>query len=187
MTSSSPPRRCGIYIRVSTSHQAKEGSSLSEQRRSLVDHAERMRWTHKLYEDPGRSGETLDGRPGMLALLALAARPLASLFSRDPTVVETTILYLRLVPIGYGLQGVLLLSNVTLNVLHKPLHAAALVLIQMIVLYIPLAFLGSHFFGLPGIFGAAAFANVTAGCLAFFWVRRVMKLVSSPERAEPYM
>ena len=66
-------------------------------------------------------------------------------------------------------------------------HAATLVLIQMFVLYIPLAFLGSHLFGLTGIFGAAAVANVTAGCLAFFWVRRVMKLLCGPECAEPYM
>ena len=110
----------------------------------------------------------------MLAVLALSARPIASLFSDTPAVVDTTVHYLRLVPIGYGLQGVLLLSNMTLNILKKPLHAASLNLTQMFVLYIPLAFIGSRLMGVPGIFGAAAVANIVAGTVAFFWLRRVM-------------
>lgn len=110
----------------------------------------------------------------MLAILALSARPIASLFSDTPAVVDTTVHYLRLVPIGYGLQGVLLLSNMTLNILKKPLHAASLNLTQMFVLYIPLAFIGSRLMGVPGIFGAAAVANIVAGTVAFFWLRRVL-------------
>ncbi len=110
----------------------------------------------------------------MLAVLALSARPIASLFSDTPAVVDTTVHYLRLVPIGYGLQGVLLLSNMTLNILKKPLHAASLNLTQMFVLYIPLAFIGSRLMGVPGIFGAAAVANIVAGTVAFFWLRRVL-------------
>jgi len=110
----------------------------------------------------------------MLAVLALSARPIASLFSDTPAVVDTTVRYLRLVPIGYGLQGVLLLSNMALNILKKPLHAASLNLTQMFVLYIPLAFIGSRLMGVPGIFGAAAVANIVAGTAAFFWLRRVL-------------
>jgi len=110
----------------------------------------------------------------MLAVLALSARPIASLFSDTPAVVDTTVRYLRLVPIGYGLQGVLVLSNMTLNILKKPLHAASLNLTQMFVLYIPLAFIGSRLMGIPGIFGAAAVANIIAGTVAFFWLRRVL-------------
>ncbi len=124
---------------------------------------------------------------GAFALIALLARPIASVFSNDPVVMDTTIRYLRLVPIGYGMQGVVLLSTTTLNVLHKPLHAATLVVIQMFVLYIPLAFLGSKLLGLSGIFGAAAIANVTAGILSFWWVRRIMKKICGPECTEPYM
>jgi len=110
----------------------------------------------------------------MLAVLALSARPIALLFSDTPAVVDITVRYLRLVPIGYGLQGVLLLSNMALNILKKPLHAASLNLTQMFVLYIPLAFIGSRLMGVPGIFGAAAVANIVAGTVAFFWLRRVL-------------
>ena len=80
-----------------------------------------------------------------------------------------------------------MLSTTTLNVLHKPMHAATLVMIQMFVLYIPLAFLGSKLLGLSGIFWAAAIANVTAGFLSFWWVRRIIRKICGPECTEPYM
>jgi DNA invertase Pin-like site-specific DNA recombinase len=66
----STPRRCAAYARVSTRHQAAEGFSLPEQRRRLTEHADAQGWSVTLYEDAGRSGETLEGRPGLMALLA---------------------------------------------------------------------------------------------------------------------
>jgi Na+-driven multidrug efflux pump len=33
------------------------------------------------------------------------ARPLASLFLKDPSVIEVAVLYFRIVPVAYGLQG----------------------------------------------------------------------------------
>lgn len=110
----------------------------------------------------------------MLLFLAVVARPVASLFSDSPEVVNTTVQYFRLVPIGYGLQSVLLLSNTAMNVLKKPLHAAVLILIQMFLLYIPLAHLGSRLMGIPGIFMAAPVANCLAGIASFLWLKRVI-------------
>jgi len=48
----------------------------------------------------------------------------------------------------------MMVSNSSLNVLHRPLHATAIAFIQMFVMFIPLAFLGSELFGIIGIFGA---------------------------------
>jgi putative MATE family efflux protein len=112
----------------------------------------------------------------MLILLVVAAQPIASLFNDNPLVVSTIVTYLRLVPIGYGLMGVLLLSSITLNVLNKPLHASVLTITQMFVLYIPLAYAGSYLFGIVGIFSAAAIANVIAGLAAHLWLKRVLAL-----------
>jgi len=80
---------------------------------------------------------------GMLLALALFARPIASIFNKSPEVISGIVTYLRIVPIGFGLQGVFVVSTTTLNVLRKPLHSAGLCLTQMFVLYIPLAYLGS--------------------------------------------
>ena len=63
-----------IYVRVSTRHQAEEGFSLDDQRETLTAYADDRSWDHKVFEDPGVSGETLDGRPGMVALLDAADR-----------------------------------------------------------------------------------------------------------------
>jgi putative MATE family efflux protein len=62
----------------------------------------------------------------MFAVLAVAAAPIARIFNSDPSVVSTTTLYLRIVPTGYGVYGVIILAAAVLNVLHKPLHAAGL-------------------------------------------------------------
>jgi Na+-driven multidrug efflux pump len=107
-------------------------------------------------------------------LLALIARPLASIFNNDPMVVSTTVLYLRIVPIGFGLIGVLIISSSVLNVLHKPLHSAFLMLTMMFALFVPLAFFGSRLFGIPGIFAGIAIAYIISGIIAHFTLSRVL-------------
>jgi putative MATE family efflux protein len=110
----------------------------------------------------------------MFVLLALIARPVATLFNEDPLVISTISLYLWLVPVSYGLLSVLMLSSIALNVLNKPFYAAALSLLRMVILYIPLAHIGAYLFDLRGVFGAAAMANVLAGLAAYLWLRRVL-------------
>ena len=63
-----------IYLRVSTRQQAEDGFSLDNQRVTLTASATNRGWQHTVYEDAGLSGETLDNRPGMLALLAAVTR-----------------------------------------------------------------------------------------------------------------
>jgi DNA invertase Pin-like site-specific DNA recombinase len=62
------------YIRVSTEQQAGEDrSSLPEQRRAIVERAValgRVLQPAAVFEDPGASGATAEGRPGFMALLA---------------------------------------------------------------------------------------------------------------------
>jgi Na+-driven multidrug efflux pump len=107
-------------------------------------------------------------------LLAVTAPSIASLFNENPAVTSVTAAYLRIVPLSYGLLGIVLLVRTALNVLNRPFQAAALTVIQMFVLYIPLAYIGSYLFGVPGIFVAAAAANVIAGIVAYIWLRRVL-------------
>ena len=112
----------------------------------------------------------------MFIVLALAARPIASLFNDDPQVISIIMLYLWIVPIGYALFGVFQISTTTLNVLHKPGHAAVLMVIQMFGLYIPLAYLGSYLFGLPGIFFAVVLAYSLTGIASHFVLKRVLEI-----------
>lgn len=110
----------------------------------------------------------------LFLLLGVVGRPIGSLFNENPMVVSVIALYLWIVPISYGLWGVLRLSSTSLNVLNRPLHAAVLNIVQLFVLYVPLALAGSHFWGLRGVFGAASLANALAGLGAYLLLRRVL-------------
>ena len=61
--------KCALYVRVSTSEQAKEGYSIGEQTERLTKYCESMGWTvHKTYTDAGFSGASLD-RPFLNELI----------------------------------------------------------------------------------------------------------------------
>ena len=116
---------------------------------------------------------------GMLALLAPPARWIASLFNDDPVVVDAASLYLRIVPIGYALQGVFVVSTSTMNVLKKPLHAAGMTILEMFVLVIPLAFLGSHLFGLRGVYAALPIGYIITGIASCMLLGRFLVAAES--------
>jgi putative MATE family efflux protein len=114
------------------------------------------------------------GSVSFLLFLVFAA-PIASVFNDDPAVVSTTALYLRLVSAAYAAQGFYLAASAGLNVMKKPLQAAGLSILEMFVLSVPLALLGSLLFGLAGIFAAISISYAATGTSAIFAVRRVMK------------
>lgn len=63
--------KVGLYIRVSTSRQAKEGDSLDAQRQRLLAYCQQQEgWlVVDIYADEGISAKDLDHRPDMLRLL----------------------------------------------------------------------------------------------------------------------
>ncbi len=113
-------------------------------------------------------------------LLALLAKPIVALFNSNPKIISTAAMYLRIVPLGYGLQGILLLSASVLNVLKRPLEAASISIFQMFFLYIPLAYLGSALMGLVGIFSAVVISYLIAGLIAQ-WV--LVKIIMAEKKA----
>lgn len=62
--------RVGLYPRVSTVEQFKEGYSIGEQTERLKKYCEAMGWeVYKIYTDPGYSGGSMD-RPGLQNLIS---------------------------------------------------------------------------------------------------------------------
>ncbi len=116
------------------------------------------------------------------ALLAISAKPLMALFSDDARVLEVGSAYLWIVPISYGAAGIVMVVNAAFNGLGRPLPAVAVSTLRMVVLYLPLAWLGAKFFDVHGIFAAAAIANILGGSAAYAWLRRTAR-VSSPQEA----
>jgi len=104
-------------------------------------------------------------------LLALLADWIPLLFSDNPQVTEVATQYLYIVPISYGAYGIVMIMNASFNGMGKPLPAVHISLARMVLIYLPLAYAGNHFFGIVGIFAAYAVANILTGVLAYSWAR----------------
>lgn len=126
----------------------------------------------------------------LLFVFLPASRPIAAIFNNNSAVIEATSLYLLFVSVSYGAQGVFQLISSAFNALNKPLHAAGLSILRVFVLYVPLAALGSFWFGLKGIFAAVTLANLVVGVVSYFWMRGSLKTLGGrnssivPEEAE---
>lgn len=116
----------------------------------------------------------------MFLFFLLFARMVAVPFSDQAEVLETITMYLYIVPIGYGLFGIYAMANSAFNVLNKPLYASAITLIQILILTIPLALLGSYLAGLMGIFIGIMISNMLSGTMALFWLKRYMSRLINP-------
>ena len=99
--------------------------------------------------------------------MAVGAGILASIFSEDPEVVEAIKLFVWIMPLGYGLQGIIILTNSSLNALHRPLNALILSIARFFVFYLPLAYVGSVYFGLYGFFAGAVCGNLLMAMISW--------------------
>ena len=102
-------------------------------------------------------------------LLALSANFLPSIFSDNEAVIGVARLFLWIAPIGYAGYGLVMTINAAFNGLGMPMPGVVVSLMRTILLYVPLALLGKHFYGIAGIFAAYAAANVITGFVAYAW------------------
>jgi putative MATE family efflux protein len=105
-------------------------------------------------------------------LLALLSGFIPGLFSQNPDVISVTRLFLWIAPISYGAYGIVMVMNAAFNGLGRPMPAVYISVTRMIVLYLPLALVGMKWFGIAGIFGAYAVANLLSGLLGYVWAKR---------------
>ena len=78
-------------------------------------------------------------------------------------------------PLGYGMQGVIILCNSALNAMHKPMIALYLSIARFFVLIVPMAWIGSEIAGLQGFFIGAFAGNVLMALLSWITFRRILK------------
>lgn len=107
-------------------------------------------------------------------LLAVTASLIAMLFTRDEEVADAIRLFIWILPLGYGMQGLVILTNSSLNALHRPMIALYLSIARFFVFYIPLAWLGGQLFNLPGLFAGALAGNILMAMLAWHCFHAVL-------------
>jgi putative MATE family efflux protein len=117
-------------------------------------------------------------------IMALGSGLIAAVFTRDETVASTLRLYLWLMPLGYGLQGVIILCNSALNAMHKPMVALYLSIARFFVFIVPLAWIGSQMAGLTGFFIGAVIGNALMAGLSWITITRVLRYERATQQDE---
>ncbi|BAU64853.1 MATE efflux family protein [Stanieria sp. NIES-3757] len=113
---------------------------------------------------------------GLAALiLGLSSSHLASVFNQNPEVISIATTYLIIVPVSYAAAGVVQMSGSTFNALGKPLPSVVMNLVQMFVLYLPLAYAGSRLLGVNEIFIGISLSNLAIGLGAYCWNQKALK------------
>ena len=100
---------------------------------------------------------------GIAIVLAIFARDVAGIFSQDPAVISATMHYFWIVPLSYIPGNVAQGWSSAFNAMGMPRQSFVMIFVRLIVLNIPLAFAGAHYFGVYGVFGSIAVTNLLVG------------------------
>lgn len=99
---------------------------------------------------------------------------IAAAFAKEQAVAELIALFLVIVPLGYGMQGIIILTNSSLNAMHRPMSALTLSVIRLFVFYVPVSVAGSWLFGLEGLFWGTVVANVAMAAVSYLIFTRAV-------------
>lgn len=101
------------------------------------------------------------------------------LIDNNVQVIDVARRYLAIVPVSYGLWGVLMMASASFNSLGKPIPSTIMAFTRMFVFYVPLALIADHLFGYSGIFVATATANCLMGLWGYLWLKRSLSASES--------
>ena len=105
-------------------------------------------------------------------VLGMAAPEIVNWFGSEPAVGAIASTYLAIVPLSYGTLGIVFTASSALNAAGKPLPALGMSFSRLLLLYVPLAYVGSQWLGILGIFIAGSLANIVVGLVAWLWCSR---------------
>lgn len=109
---------------------------------------------------------------GIYGVLLLCSPLIASAFAKEQEVADIIHLFMWILPLGYGFQGIIILTNSSFNALHKPMVALWLSIVRLFVFYVPLAFLGSYLYGITGFFIGALMGNLMMAGLSKYLFKK---------------
>lgn len=108
-------------------------------------------------------------------VMFIAAPILAGIFTDNQDVITVVVVYLRILPISYAMQGIYLISTSFYNVLGKPFIATILAFAQLIFIVLPLGIYGFHHFGMYGLFTVVALSYFALSFCALMVNRKIVK------------
>ena len=99
--------------------------------------------------------------------LVLIAPLIANVFTDDENVARIIKLFIWILPLGYGFQGIIILTNSSFNALHKPMVALFLSILRLFVCYVPLSYIGSLLYGIEGFFLGGLAGNLVMSVISY--------------------
>ena len=111
---------------------------------------------------------------GMYAVLFFAVPYIAPVFNSDAVIQQNIVLYIRIALAGLAFQGGVQIVGAAFNAVGKPLLAALVSIVQMFVLYVPLAFVFSAWMGQAGIFVALAVSYAISAAFGYLLFTRFL-------------
>ena len=119
---------------------------------------------------------------GVYLLLVVFAHWIAIGFSDEQAVADLIVLFIYVLPLGYGLQGVIILSNSSFNAMHLPMSALIMSIIRLFVFYVPFAYVGSQIGGIEGFYIGALIGNVFTAIIAYRWFTKRVEGMSGDQK-----
>ena len=131
-----------------------------------------------------RFGMALTGGTGFafLAILSIAAKPIIGRFLDDPEMIQTGAYMLRLQLLGAPLMGICLIIICTFQSTGKAIGSFILSACRQGIVFLPVIFVLSNFFGLWGVMAAQFTSDVITTVVAFFlYIVLLKKSMFTPE------
>ena len=76
---------------------------------------------------------------------------------------------------SYGAYGLVMSVNASFNGMGKPIPGMMISACRVVIVFLPLAFLGRWLFDLPGLFAASTISHLFLGVIAYVWLGRVIR------------
>ncbi|WP_113906445.1 MATE family efflux transporter [Aliidiomarina celeris] len=124
---------------------------------------------------------------GIYLLLVLMLPGLQLAFAREEAVAEVLALFVWTLPLGYGFQGAIILTNSSFNALHQPSRAFLLSVVRLFVTFVPFAMVGNYFYGLVGLFVGGVIANILTAFFAYRWFMQALGKAQQAHEHPPIM
>jgi putative MATE family efflux protein len=105
-------------------------------------------------------------------LIFLFPRPIVSVFTADPPVIEAGTTFLRIVALTFGFTGVMRAFTGAFRGAGNTMIAAGVAIVMLWVIRLPVAVVGALTAGEVGVWAAFAVSNVAGAAIAFAWFRR---------------
>jgi len=110
--------------------------------------------------------------------LLILGKSIIGIFDKSGELTHIGYLYFWIIPWTLAFEGIRQVIATSFNAMGKGIVSTLLILIRMVILFIPLAYILPHYLDLPGIFWAEGCSNLIAGILAIIYYKSQIKKLS---------